>query len=130
MTTDLWCVVVIAFWTLPMVMLPPFGKMRAAGVSWGAGNRDVEPEVPAWVKRAERAAENHKENLPLFVATALVAHVSGEHDDVTAVASVVYVAARVVHGLVYQAGISILAVRTVAYYAALGSVVVILSRLF
>ena len=130
MTTDLWALVFVALWTLPLVYVPPFGKMRATGMSWGMGNRSKEPDVPEWVKRAERAARNHLENLPLFAVVVLVAHVSGERDGVTAAAAVGFAAARVLHSFLYWFGITALGVRTGAYYLSIGCLLVMVSRLF
>jgi uncharacterized MAPEG superfamily protein len=127
MTTELWCLLAATFWGLPVVYAPAAGKARGAGVAWAVGNRDVEPTTPPWVGRAERAARNHFENLPLFVVVVLVAHAAGVHDDVTRTAAVVFVVARVAHTLVYWLGITV--VRTLSYYAALGAVVAIASRL-
>ncbi len=128
MTTELWCLLAAAFWGLPVVYAPAVGKMRAAGgTTWGFGNRDVEPAVPAWVGRAERAARNHFENLPLFVVVVLVAQAAGIHDDLTRSAAAAFVVARVAHSIVYWLGITV--VRTVAYYAGVVAVLAIASRL-
>lgn len=129
MTVDLYAVVFLALWTFAVIYVGPAGKMRAAGVRWGFSNRETEPgDLPAWIGRADRAARNHFENLPMFAILVLVAHVSGKHDDVTAVASVVYCVARVFHALLYWTGVQY--ARTVAYYVGNACLVVIVSRLF
>ena len=130
MTIDLWALVFMTMWTIVVVNVVPGRKMLSAGLSWGLSNREVDPEVPSWVGRAERTARNHGENLPMFMALVLVAHVSGEHDDVTAIAAVVYCVGRVAHAVCYWTGTVFLGLRTGAHYLALGALFVILSRLF
>ncbi|MBM4280399.1 MAG: MAPEG family protein [Deltaproteobacteria bacterium] len=127
MTTELWCLLAVTFWGLPVVYAPATGRGLRAGLGWAFGNREVDPPSPAWVGRAERAARNHFENLPLFVVVVLVAHVMDVHDDATRAAAATFVVARVAHTLIYWAGITV--VRTLAYYAALIAVGVIASRL-
>lgn len=131
MTLDLWCLVFLALWTLPLIYAVPFGKMRhGGGLAWGFGNRDHDPPAtPAWVGRAERAARNHFENLPVFAIVVLVLHVTGKHDDVTGGAAVAYCVARVLHALLYWFGVTTLGARTGAYYAGLGALFLMLSRL-
>lgn len=129
MTLDLWCLVFLTLWSLPLIYLPPVGKMRAAGVGWGFGNRDTDPAPPAWVGRAERAARNHFENLPLFAIVVLVLHVTGKHDDVSGWVAVVYCAARVAHAVLYWTGVTTLGLRTIAHYVSLGALLVLIARL-
>ncbi len=126
----------MALWSLPLIYAVPFGKMRhgggtlSDGLSWGFGNRDTDPaSVPAWVGRAERAGRNHFENLPMFAILVLVLHVSGKHDDVTGWAAVAFCVARVLHAVLYWNGVTVLGVRTGAYYGGMGALLVMLSRL-
>lgn len=127
MTTDLACLVVNALWGLVLVFAEITGKTRAGGTAWNAGNRDTDPEVPEWVKRASRALANHKENFPLFATAVVVVHLAGRADRVSALAAIVYVAARVFHGILYIAGVK--GVRSFAFVAGLGATFVVLSRL-
>lgn len=106
MSIDLWCLVANALWGFVLVMIEITGKTRAGGTEWNKGNRDEEPRVPDWVKRASRALSNHKENFPLFFTAVVVVHLAGRADRVTAVAAGVYVLARLAHGLLYIGGIT------------------------
>lgn len=129
MTTELWCVVAIAVWSVAVAYIGVVGRVRRAGARWGFGNRhEPTPEMQPWVQRADRAYANHLANAGVFVALALVAHVSGERDDVTATASVVFVVARVAHSLLYVAGVVYL--RTFAFWTSLAALAVMISRLF
>lgn len=127
MRTELWCLVANALWGVALVMLEILAKTRIAGPAWNAGNRDEEPEVPAWVKRAGRALGNHKENFPLFLTAVLVVQLAGKNDAVTAGCAVAYVAARALHGVLYVAGVA--GLRTVAFLAGFVANLVMLSRL-
>lgn len=127
MTTDLACLVINALWGLALVFAEVTGKTRAGGTEWNAGNRETEPEVPAWVQRAGRALSNHKENFPLFLTAVVVVHLAHENDSLSAGAAIVYVVARILHGLLYIGGVK--RVRSVAFLVGTLSVFVILSRL-
>lgn len=127
MTTDLWCLVANTLWGWVLIQIEAVGKTRAAGTEWNLGNRDSEPEWPAHVKRAGRALANHKENLLFFVVAVLVVHVAGKADRISAIASVVYVFARLAHGLLYVLGVT--KIRSAAYLVGLGATLAIFSRL-
>lgn len=127
MSTDLWCLVANALWGAVLVQAEILGKTKAAGSAWNVGNRDKEPEWPAWIQRTTRALNNHKESFPLFLTAVLVVHLSGAADRTSAAACVVYVIARALHGVLYVAGIT--KIRTVAFLTGFGAVLVLLSRL-
>ena len=127
MTTDLWCLVANAIWGWILVQIEARGKTAIGGLAWNMGNRDTEPEMPAWVHRARRAIANHKENFPFFLTAVVVVHLAGKADRVSAIASIVYVVARVAHGLIYTAGITKL--RSAAYLGGLLATLAIFSRL-
>lgn len=127
MTTDLWCLVANAIWGWLLVNVEATGTTRAAGREWNLSNRETEPEVPAWVKRVRRAINNHKENFPFFLTAVVVVQLAGKADRVSAIASIVYVFARIAHGLLYTAGIT--KVRSAAFLFGMVSIFVILSRL-
>lgn len=128
MTTDLWCLVANAFWGWVLIQIEAFGKTRAAGTAWNLSNRETEPEWPGYVKRAGRALANHKENLLFFIVAVVVVHLAGKADRVSAIASVVYVFARIAHGLLYVFGVT--RIRSLAYVVGLGATIAIASRLF
>lgn len=127
MTTDLWCLVLNTLWGVFLVQIEVIGKTRAAGREWNIGNRSKEPEFPDWVNRSTRALNNHKEVFPVFLTAILVVHVAGRADRVSAIAAIVYVVARVVHALIYIAGIT--KVRSAAFLIGAGATIAIFSRL-
>jgi uncharacterized MAPEG superfamily protein len=78
------------------------------GAKWGFGNRDDDFAVPAWLLRGRRAHANMVENLLPFACLVLVAHLGGKANATTALASQLFLAARIVYTLVYMAGIPVL----------------------
>ena len=77
------------------------------GMKVGLSNRDRLPEATALGGRAERAAENTKENFILFAALALTAQLAGLGEQATAGAAVFFWA-RMVYLPVYLLGITYL----------------------
>src|SRR5262245_61561169 len=81
------------------------------------------PPDPAWAERARRAHANAVENLavlgPLVVILALI----GVSTPATILASKTYLGARLVHYVVYAAGIPV--VRTLAFVVGVGATLVI-----
>ena len=66
-----------------------------------------------WAQRAIKAHQNAVENLAVIVPVVLIAHVLNVSTAVTQTAIVVYFFARLVHFLVYTAGIPV--IRTLAF---------------
>ena len=66
-----------------------------------------------WAQRAVKAHQNAIENLAIIVPAVLIAHVASISTLVTQTAIVVYFFARLVHFLVYTAGIPV--IRTLAF---------------
>jgi uncharacterized MAPEG superfamily protein len=128
-SADLVCLIVLALWGVILAHLPAAARIRAAGLAWGMGNRTEAPPVPDWVHRADRAFRNHVDNLPLYAIAILTVAVAGKADGVSATAALVLAGARVVHSVSYIAGITVLGLRSNAYFVALGACLVILSRL-
>ena len=90
MTLDLWILTatVLFQWTLIMADATP-GIIKN-GVPWAAGNRDVTPDPEGMHGRVHRCNLNMQENLPIFVALVLVAHVSGQADATSALGAEIF----------------------------------------
>ena len=113
MSTDLsmlaWISGVTAiFWT-PYIL----ARIVKYGVIYEMTYRADDKPLAAWAVRAKRAHYNAAENLVVFAALVLVAHMTGDANAATAAASVTYLIARLVHYPVYIAGIPYL--RTLAF---------------
>jgi uncharacterized MAPEG superfamily protein len=128
MTTDLWMLVYSA---LLCVSIPVLGVtkvlMMPGGPAWGFGNRDDSFVVPDWVNRARRAHLNMVENLVPFACLVLVAHVSGNANETTALGAQVFFVSRVAHAAIYIIGIPY--ARTAAFAAGVVGMFMILGEL-
>lgn len=129
MTTDLYCLLALALWSIVLNHIPAIARVSAAKspIAWGLGNRDTLPEVMPWVGRADRAQRNHHDNLAMIMAVILIAQVSGQADGVTAFSSIALLSLRVAHGVTYIVGIP--ALRSFSYAASIGALGVIVWRI-
>lgn len=128
MTTDLYALLGVGLLAFVLQMLPGLSPMQQKGLAWGFGNRADTPPLAPWAARAQRAHANLMENLPHYTIVVLVVHVTAHANAVTAMASLVYLGARITHAVVYVAGITY--VRTIAFYVGLGAEIAIASQLF
>jgi uncharacterized MAPEG superfamily protein len=86
------------------------------------------PVQPDWAQRSHRAHLNMVENLPAFAALVLVAHLAGIEGALVAWGAALFFWARVVHAVVFIAGIPV--VRTLAFAVAwLGMVLIFVAIL-
>jgi uncharacterized MAPEG superfamily protein len=129
MTTDLFCLLALALWSVVLNHIPAIARVSAAEspLAWGLGNRDTMPKVMPWVGRADRAQDNHHDNLAMIAAIILIAHVTGQNDEVTAIASIALLSCRVIHGLAYIAGVP--ALRSLAYVGSITAMAVIVWKI-
>ena len=97
-------------------------------MDWGLSNRDVMPEVPAWVGRADRAQRNHHDNLAMIGLILLIAVVLQKTDAITQTAAIVILASRISHGVSYTLGIGFL--RSLSYAVSILALFAVLWRLF
>ena len=97
------------FW-VPYVL----NRMAVRGLTRTLANPQPDDAPLAdWAERNIRAHRNAIENLVIFAPLALSVHVLGIGDSLTATACLVYFLARLVHFLVYTAGIPVL--RTLSF---------------
>ena len=81
------------------------------------------PADPAWAERARRAHANAVENLAVFAPLVVILALMGASTPATVLASKVYLGARLLHYIVYAAGIP--ALRTLAFAAGFAACLVI-----
>ncbi|MGK7910418.1 MAG: MAPEG family protein [Synechococcus sp.] len=127
MTTDLTCLLILALWSVPLNHTPAIPRALSAGVGWALGNRDTSPQIAPWVERADRAQRNHHDNLAAIAIIIGVTQLTGEANEITAMASIAIVVARIMHSLTYIAGIGVL--RSLSYCVSLLGMGVILWQL-
>lgn len=87
------------------VVVTAQGATMQVGLPTLAGNRENLPELTGWVGRAKRAHLNMLENLVLFAALVLVAHVAGKSNAMTVLGAQLFFWARLAYAIVYIAGI-------------------------
>jgi len=107
MTPDLWILLSLALLT-EILTLPPLIARGSVpgGIRWIFYNRDTELQgVAPWGGRAVRAHDNLADNLAMYAVVIGLAHVTGATNDITASAGETLLAARVLHAVVYIAGI-------------------------
>ncbi|MBH8565526.1 MAPEG family protein [Nostoc sp. CENA67] len=127
MTPDLICLLILALWSIPLNHIPALARVAYSDISWGMGNREKMPDVPPWVERADRAQRNHHDNLAMIAVVIFTAQITGQSDKITAIASIVIVVSRILHGLVYIFGI--IGIRSLAYLVAVLAMLAIVWRI-
>lgn len=83
--------------------------------------------VPAWAERAQRAHANAVENLVLFAPAALAVHIVNRGDSLTVAACVLYFFSRLLHYVVYTAGIPV--ARTLTFFGGWTGIAILVARL-
>ena len=119
----------VAYWCVLVAALLPYVWTVIAK---SGGERYDNREPRAWlarqddprVQRANAAQLNAFEAFPPFAAAVILAHVASVPDARIALLAVVFVVARVLHGLVYIAGVP--AVRSLVWFVGLACVVALL----
>ncbi len=117
MTTELYWLsltaLVVALYWIPYVI----NRMASQGILGAMRSTAADESQPAaWARRAQGAHAVAVENLPVFAALILVAHVSGISNAVTAAAAPVYFFGMLAHYTVFTLGIPYL--RTLAFLVA------------
>ncbi|HEX2197025.1 MAG TPA: MAPEG family protein [Burkholderiales bacterium] len=85
------------------------------GLAGAVGYPENPPPQSPWAQRMMKAHHNAVENLVVFAALLLAAHVLGASGSALAIAAIVYFWARLVHVIAYTLGIPW--VRTLAFAA-------------
>ena len=115
MTPDLWILLGLALLT-ELLTLPPLVARASVpgGIRWIFYNRDAPLEgVAPWGGRAVRAHNNLADNLAIYAAVIGIAYITGATNGTTLIAGIVLLIARLLHPMIYIAGIPYL--RTLAF---------------
>ena len=103
-------------------------RIFTRGLMAALGNPDPSyPPDPAWAERTRRAHANAIENLAVFAPLVLIAALAGVSTPATVFAAKLYLAARLVHYVVYAAGIPV--ARTLAFAVGVGATLVFVAAL-
>ena len=116
MTTELYwltlTVLMTALFWVPYIL----DRLSRLGLWPALSSSKPEPgQQSSWADRAMNAHENAVENLAIFAPAVLAAHVLQISTPATRMAALIYFFARLVHFVVYTAGIPV--VRTLAFVA-------------
>ena len=116
MTTELYWLILTALMTALLWVPYVLNRMVMNGLGGTlAGGAPDSNTLSAWAQRASRAHTNAVENLAIFAPIVLTAHVLNISNGTTKLAVVVYFFARLLHFVVYSAGIP--AARTLTFTA-------------
>lgn len=118
MTTELTYLALVSTLTALMWMPYVLNMILVRGLIDAVGYPDDPAPLSPWAASMKAAHANAVENLVVFAALVLVAHAVGVSNEATAMASQVYLWARVVHLLSYTARIPW--VRTVSFVVGFG----------
>ena len=105
MTPELMLVVWSVALTFVQVLIAAGTANAQVGLPTLIGNREGLPPLTGLAGRARRAHLNMLENLPLFIALALVAHVAGRENAMTLLGAQLFFWARLAHAIIYLIGI-------------------------
>jgi uncharacterized MAPEG superfamily protein len=105
MTVELTMLVYSVVLTFLIISVPAIGGILQNGLATQAGARDGLPEPTVFMKRARRLQDNMIENMVLFVPLVLAAQVAGISNAETVMGAQIFVVARLLHALIYLAGI-------------------------
>lgn len=124
LTTLTWVLVFHAICWIPYIL----NQIAVRGLIDAVGYPEDPKPLSPWAQRAKKAHYNNVENLVVFAAIVLILNTAGISNETTVLASTVYFWARVVHYIVFVAGIPWL--RTLAFFVSwLSTVVLILQAL-
>ena len=118
MTTPFWCLFAIALLPIVLSTLGGYYRRRQFERIDNKYPRAQSAKLEGIGARVYGAQQNAWEALPLFGAAVVVAHLAGADPDEAAATSVVFVAARVFHGVFYAANLDLL--RSAVFLVGLG----------
>jgi uncharacterized MAPEG superfamily protein len=122
-TSELYFLTLVALATALMWIPYVMARILTGGLMAAMANPDpvLRPD-PAWAQRARMAHANAIENLAVFAPLVLIAYAIGASTPGTVLAAKLYLAARLVHYIVYAAGIPV--IRTLAFLVGIGAMLV------
>jgi len=116
MTTELYWLTLTALMTALFWLPYVLNRMVMTGLTLTlAGPAPDNNKLSSWAQRAACAHRNAIENLVIFATVVLTAHLLGISNPATKAAAAVYFVARLIHFIVYLAGIPL--ARTLAFAA-------------
>ena len=118
MTIELKYLVLVTTFTALMWIPYIFNMIAVRGLIDAVGYPENPKPMASWATRMKASHYNAVENLAVFAALVLVAHIAGVKGEATALACTIYFWARIVHYIAYTFAIPW--VRTLAYAVGFG----------
>ena len=119
MTTPFWCLLAAVFLPYVWAGVTVYYKKQQLGVIDANHPRAQSAELKDAGARAIAAQLNAWEALPVFGAAVVVAHLAGADAGLSAIASLVFVASRALHGVFYINNLALL--RSLSFVAGFGA---------
>lgn len=123
MPIELRMLVYSALLLVVVIFVQASAAVRKVGLREAAGNRDDLPAPGGFAGRAKRTAANHIENLVVFAPLILTAVVAGKAGATTALAAQLFFWGRLVHAVIYLAGLPL--IRTVAFMVSTAGILLV-----
>jgi uncharacterized MAPEG superfamily protein len=127
MTPDLSLLIWSVALAVAQVLVAAAAANAQVGLAPLVGNRENLPTMTGFAGRAQRAHRNMLENLPLFIALVLAAHIAGKANATTLLGAELFFWARLAYSVIYLAGIPWL--RTLAWAVSVVGLVLIFVQL-
>ena len=108
MTIPLWCLLITAVLPIIWSWVSGYYRNKQLGTVDNKQPREQNAQLTGAGARAVAAQSNAWEALAIFTAAVMVSHVLGADAEKAATASIVFVAARVLHGILYIANKDVL----------------------
>ena len=118
MTTPFWCVLVAILLPYALTGVAAYFKQQQFGTIDNRQPRDQAAALEGAGARAYAAQQNAWEALQVFGLSVVVAHLAGADPGASATASIVFIVARVLHGVCYVADLASL--RSLSFLVATG----------
>ena len=112
---------------LLMTLIQGTRNVLLLGLSTTAGNQHNIPAWTGWNDRLNRAIDNLKEAIIIFMPLNIAVQLLGLSNETTALGAQIFVAARIVHAIVYTLGVPW--IRTVAWTAGVVGIIFVASPL-
>jgi uncharacterized MAPEG superfamily protein len=107
-----------------LVLIQATAGAQAQGLKAMAGSRDDLPPPKPFQARTKRVVDNHREGLTIFAPLVLAAALAHVSDGRTVLGAELFFYSRVVHAILYLAGVPI--IRPLAYGVGLAGTVMVL----
>ncbi len=111
-----------------LILIQGYFGITAQGPKVMGGARDSLKPPTVMQARTKRLVDNHREGLWLFAPLVLIAAISGISNSWTVLGAQIYLAARVLHAIIYLAGWPM--VRPLVWFVGLSGPIMIFLALF